>query len=104
MQKLRKGDKVRVMLGKDNGKEGTIEKLMAKEGMVFVTGVNIYKRHVRKELTQNGEGGMIDIIKPINISNASLVCPSCKKVTRVGFETLKDGSKVRICRKCKKQI
>lgn len=103
MQKLRKGDKVRLMLGRDNGKEGTIERLLAKEGKAFITGVNIYKRHIKKNMVGNNEGGVIDVIKPVNISNISLICPSCGKITRVGFEETKTG-KVRVCRKCKKQI
>lgn len=102
MQKLIKGDKVKILLGKDRGKEGAVEKLLAKEGKVYVAGVNMVKRHVKGR--DGVEGGIIDIIKPVDISNAALICPSCKKQTRVGFEILKDGKKVRVCRKCKKQI
>lgn len=99
--KIKKGDKVKIMLGKDSGKEGTVEFVMAKEKKVFVGGANLYKRHVRK--MQGIEGGIIDLPKPMNISNVSLICPNCKKVTRVGFD-ITGKTKVRICRKCKKEI
>jgi len=99
--KIKKGDKVRILLGKDRGKEGTVEYVMGKKGKVFVGGVNIYKRHVKK--MGNIEGGIIDIPKPVNISNVALICPNCKKVTRVGYKVEKTG-KVRICKKCKKEV
>jgi len=102
--KLKKGDKVVVQLGKDRRHEGVVEKVMSKEGMILIPGVNVYKRHVRRALSPTGEGGIIDVVKPINISNVALICPSCGKPTRIGFEILKDGGKVRVCRKCKKQI
>lgn len=111
--KLKKGDKVKIILGKDRGKEGTVEYLMAKAGRVFVGGANLYKRHVKK--MQNMEGGIIDIPKSLNISNVGLICPNCKKVTRVGYKqslsshssSSKEGKtveKVRICKKCHKEI
>ncbi len=99
--KIKKGDKVKILLGKDNGKEGTVEFVMTKTGKVFVSGANIYKRHVRK--MQNIEGGIINLPKPVNISNVGLVCPNCKKVTRVGYKIVAK-EKLRICRKCKKEI
>ena len=99
--KIKKGDKVKVLLGKDRGKEGTVEYVLAKDKKVFVGGVNLYKRHVKKQ--GQIKGGIIDIPKPLDVSNVSLICPNCKKPTRVGYK--KDGnSKVRVCRKCKKEI
>ena len=99
--KIKKGDKVKILLGKDSGKEGTVEYVLGKDGRVFVGGLNLYKRHVRR--MQGVEGGIIDLPKSLNISNVGLICPNCKKVTRVGFKVEKD-SKVRICRKCNKEI
>ena len=101
MQKIKKGDQVQVLAGKDSGKSGAVEKVLSKEGKVVVVGVNIYKRHVKKQ----GEiqGGIIDVRKPIDISNVALVCPNCKKTTRVGFD-LANGEKKRVCKKCKKTI
>lgn len=99
--KIKKGDKVRVLLGKDRGKEGTVEKTLPKKGKVYVERINLYKRHVRK--MQNVEGGIIEIPKPLDISNVALICPNCKKVTRVGYK-LDGDSKVRVCKKCGKEI
>ncbi|MBI2021570.1 50S ribosomal protein L24 [Candidatus Daviesbacteria bacterium] len=101
MTRIKKGDNVLVLLGKDRGKTGQVEKVLGKKGQLIVAGVNIAKRHVRKY--RDIEGGIIDIVKPVDISNVSLICPNCKKPTRVGYE-VKGDSKVRICRKCKKAI
>ncbi|HBQ50991.1 50S ribosomal protein L24 [Candidatus Daviesbacteria bacterium RIFCSPLOWO2_01_FULL_38_10] len=101
MSKIKKGDKIKVLLGKDRGKEGQVEKVFSKEGKVLILGVNIYKRHVKKQ--GQTEGGIIEIPKPINISNVVLMCPLCKKPTRISFKKIKD-SKLRVCKKCKKEI
>lgn len=103
MNKLKKGDKVTVLLGKDRGKSGNIERLVAKAEQVYITGINVYKRHIKRSLSSTGEGTVVDVIKPLKISNVALICPNCKKPTRVGFDIDK-GKKVRICRKCKKAI
>ncbi|OGE30875.1 50S ribosomal protein L24 [Candidatus Daviesbacteria bacterium RIFCSPHIGHO2_01_FULL_44_29] len=110
MNKLRKGDKVKIMVGKDNGRDGVVERVSIKEGKVFITGMNIAKRHVKA--TQGMEGGIIEITKPLNIANVALICPNCGKPARIGFSFAdhKKGSpqkavgKVRICKKCKKEI
>ncbi len=105
--KLIKNDEVKVVAGKDKGKTGKIEKVFSKEAKVLVTGVNQYKRH-----TKGGYGGqkseILTITKPLPVANVQLVCPHCKKLTRIGYqvETAKSGSttKTRICRKCGKEI
>lgn len=99
--KIKKGDKVKILIGKDQGKEGSVEFILEKANRVFVGGVNIYKRHVRKMGTT--EGGIINLPKSINVSNVGLICPNCKKITRIGMKII-DNKKVRICRKCKKEI
>lgn len=99
--KIKKGDKVKVLLGKDRGKEGKVEFVSGKKERVFVGGVNLYKRHVKKQ--GDIQGGIIDIPKSFDISNVALVCPNCNKITRVGYR-LDGDTKVRICRKCKKEI
>lgn len=101
MEKIKKGDKVKVLLGKDRGKEEKVEKVYGKKGKVLILGVNVYKRHVKKQ--GQVQGGILNIPKPIDISNVALICPSCKKPTRVGFKVTKDG-KLRVCKKCKKEI
>ena len=99
--RIKKEDKVKVLLGKDRGKEGKVEFVLGKEKRVFVGGVNLYKRHVRKQGTI--DGGIIDIPKSLDISNVDLICPNCNKPTRVGFK-LEGNEKVRICKKCGKEI
>lgn len=97
MAKIQTGDEIKILLGKDNGKTGKVVRVLAKEGKVWVDGLNFYKRHVRK--TGETEGGIIDIAKPMNLSNVSLICPNCKKATRVGYK-IENGLKNRICKKC----
>lgn len=99
--KIKKGDKVKIILGKDRGKEGKVEYVLGKDKRVFVGGANLYKRHVRKQ--GSIEGGIIDIPKSLDVSNVALICPNCNKVTRVGFK-LEGSDKIRICKKCKKEI
>lgn len=98
--KIRKGDKVMVVLGKDRGKSGTVERVINKKGKVAVGGINLVKRHVKKY--GDIQGGILEIAKPIEQSNVMLVCPHCQKPTRVGFKF--DGMKMRICKKCQKEI
>jgi large subunit ribosomal protein L24 len=100
--KLKKGDLVTVIRGKDNGKTEKIVKVFTKEAKVLVDGVNQYKRHV-KARTQGEKSDIITITKPLAIANVQLVCPKCKKLTRVGYKMLKD-EKVRYCKKCKAEI
>ncbi len=99
--KIKKGDKVKILLGKDQGKEGKVAFVLGKESRVFVEGVNLYKRHVRKQ--GSIEGGIINIPKSLNVSNVALICPNCKKPTRVGFK-FEGNEKLRICKKCGKEI
>lgn len=99
--KIKKGDKVKVLLGKDRGKEGKVAYVRGKDSRVFVEGANLYKRHVKKQGTI--EGGIIDIPKSLDISNVALICPNCNKITRVGFKLI-GNEKMRICKKCQKEI
>jgi large subunit ribosomal protein L24 len=101
MQKIKKGDNVKILLGKDSGKTGAVERVLPKVGKVSVGGVNVYKRHIKGR--EGIQGGVIDLAKPVNISNVMLVCPECKKPTRVGFK-ITDNGKVRVCKKCGKDI
>lgn len=100
--KLKKGDSVSIVRGKDSGKKGTVEKVFAKESKVLVEGVNQYKRHVKARM-QGQKSEIITLTKPLPLANVQLLCPKCKKVTRVGYKMLKD-EKVRICRKCNAEI
>src|SRR5664279_3257524 len=96
--KLKKGDSVKVVRGKDNGKTGKIDRVNPKKNKVVVEGINQYKRHMKAKMPgQKSE--IITITKALPISNVMLVCPQCKKTTRVGFKTI-GTDKTRICKKC----
>jgi len=99
--KFRIGDLVKVTIGKDKGREGKIEKLFLKKGKVLVPGVNIYKKHVKS--VGEVKGGIYDLPRPLALSKIALICPKCKKVTRIGMR-IAGKEKNRICKKCKKQI
>lgn len=101
--KLKKGDNVLVISGKDKGKTGKIEKVFPAKNQVLVSGVNIIKKHV-KPSKKNPHGGIIQLNKPISASNVMLICPQCNAATRVGFLVLESGKKLRICKKCKESI
>jgi large subunit ribosomal protein L24 len=102
---IKKDDLIRVIAGKDRGKEGRVLRVLPLEGRVMVDGVGMAKRHTRTgaKRTRTGQqlnqGGIIDIETFIDISNVQLVCPACHQLTRVGHETNDDG-KIRVCRKC----
>jgi len=96
--KLHKNDKVKIIAGKDLGQEGVVERVFIKSDKVLVTGINLATRHLKKS-AQNKEGGRIKIAKPIDVSNAMLICPKCNKSARIGSKTV-DGKKYRVCKKC----
>ncbi len=100
--KIRKGDKIRVISGKDKGKEGVVERVYRKSNKILVMGINLYKRHLKKS-DKFPQGGIVEVPRPILISKVILVCPKCKKTTRVGY-LLEKNKKVRICKKCKSAI
>lgn len=99
--KIKKGDRVRVLTGKDRGREGLVSRAMPSQGKVIVDGINQVKRH-QKARTANEQGGIIDKDLPIQVSNVALLCPSCGP-TRVGYRVTGD-EKVRICKKCGSEI
>ncbi|SRR6266404_3338982 len=103
MLKFKKGDTIKVTMGKDRGREGKIEKVLPTEGKVIVPTINIYKKHIKANLTVDGKGGIYELPRPISVAKIAIICPNCKKQTRIGFEVIK-GKKERICKKCKKQI
>ena len=101
--KIRKGDTVKVMVGKDRGKQGKVERLVTKDHRLVITGVNMVKKH-QKRVNVARQAGIITIEASVNLSNVVLVCPRCSKPTRVGFKVLEDGRKVRACHKCQETI
>lgn len=97
MNKIRKGDTVVVLTGRDKGKEGSVLKVMPDEDRCLVQGVNMVKRHSRGGMGQ--QPGIIDKEAPINVSNVSLLDPKDNKPTRVGFKVLEGGKKVRVAKR-----
>lgn len=104
--KIKKGDTVLVISGKYRGKTGKVLKAFPKEMKILVDGVNLVKKHVKPKRTGE-KGQIIQIPKPISVSNVKLICPSCKKATRVGYRISEENGeklKKRICKKCKREI
>ena len=99
---IRKGDKVRVITGKDKGKEGRVLRTSPTERRIYVEGVNIQKRHSRPS-QKAPQGGIIEIEGPIHASNVMLLCPSCSEPTRVA-RTREAGVAQRVCKKCEREI
>ncbi len=100
--KIRKGDVVRVLTGKDRGKEGEVIRAIPEFRKVIVNGVNIAKKHQRP-LSATMQGGIIDKDMPIPVANVALLCSDCGP-TRVGYRFDDDGTKVRVCKKCRKDL
>ncbi len=101
MIKFKIGDTVKITAGKDKGREGKIEKILPTEEKVLIPGVNLYKKHVKG--FGEVKGGIYDIPRALGFGKIALVCPKCKKITRVGFK-FAGADKVRICKKCGKEI
>jgi large subunit ribosomal protein L24 len=96
--KLRKGDEVEVLSGKEIGKRGAIMRVLPANGKVIVDRVNLVKKH-QKPTRTTMQGGIIDKEMPLNASNVGIVCKSCHKATRIGYR-FEGDKKIRICRKC----
>ena len=95
--KIKKGDKVVVLAGRDRGRSGEVVRVMPDEGRALVRGVNMVRRHQRQ--TANQEGGIISKEGPIDLSNLAVADPKDGKATRVGFKILEDGRKVRFAKR-----
>ena len=96
---VRRGDQVQVIAGKDKGKRGTITRVFPERGRVIVEGINLVKRHRRRQ-PGSLQAGIVDMPAPLDRSNVMLVCPSCDKPSRVGHSTLPDGTHARVCKEC----
>ncbi len=101
--KLRKGDRVRVLQGKDRGETGVIMRVLPKTNKVIVDGVNVAKKH-QKARSATSQGGIIDKDMPIPVPNVAVLSPGDGKPTRVGYKVLDDGSKMRVCRRTGAEI
>ena len=104
--KIKVGDKVKILKGKDSGKEGKVLQVFVKEGRAVVEGLNLMIKH-QKAKRQGEKGQRIQFPSPINIASLALLCPKCGRPTRVGFQVIRQDNKTtknRQCKKCKEVI
>ena len=99
---IKRGDKVKVLTGKDKGAEGQVLSAYPAKQRVTVEKVNVVKKALRPT-QQNPQGGITTIEAPIHVSNVAIICPSCKKSTRIAIKR-EEGKKIRFCKKCDKAI
>jgi large subunit ribosomal protein L24 len=100
--KLKKGDQVKIMSGKDRGKTGTVLMASPAEGTIIVENLNIFKKR-SKPKRQGETGQIVNVARPMPASKVMLVCANCKNPTRIGYLT-EGGTKTRYCKKCKATI
>ena len=100
--KIKKGDNVKILSGKDRGKTGKVSRVLPDAGKALVEGLNLVKKHIRPR-KQGEKGQRVSVPAAIDISSLMLVCPKCSKATRVGFKVT-EKSKFRICKKCGSEI
>ena len=100
---VKKGDLVKVIAGKDKGKEGEVLKSFPNEGKVIVEEINVVKKHIQPS-QDNPQGGITEQEAAIDSSNVMLVCPSCNQASRTGKKFLDSGEKVRYCKKCSEVV
>ncbi len=96
--KLKKGDTVKIIAGREEGKSGKVLKVIAKDSKIVVEKLNFIKKHQRPDA--RGKGGIVEKEAPLQISNIMFLCNKCNAGVRIGYKTLDDGKKVRICKKC----
>jgi len=105
--KIRKGDTVLVISGKDRGRKSKVLQAFPKERKILVEGVNLRKKHQRPR-RMGEKGQIIQMPAPIDVSNVKLICPKCGKATRAGYKLISNikyqKSKIRICKKCEQEI
>lgn len=104
IMKIKKGDLVLVLKGKDKSRKGKVIKALPKEQKVIIEGLNLRKKHFPPK-REGEKGEIVKIPAPLSIANVKLICPKCKKPTRVGYRVISDSKsqqskKVRICKKC----
>lgn len=96
--KVRKGDRVKILSGKDKGKDGVVMRVLPKEGKVIVEGINVAKKHQRA-VRATTQAGIIDRDMPIPVGKVAVISPSDGRPTRVGYRINADGTKARVCRR-----
>jgi len=101
--KIKKGDKVKILAGKDKGKTGKVLQVFVDRDRISVEGINLLFKNMRPK-KQGEKGQRIQFPAPLSISNIILVCPKCNKPTRIGYKVLENKKKVRACKKCEEAI
>ena len=101
--KIRKGDEIQVIAGKDRGKRGRVQEVDPNAGTVVVAGVNMSKRHTKPNPSKNNKGGIIDQPRPLALGKVMVVCPHCGKPTRVAHR-IDEETKERVCKRCGETI
>lgn len=101
--KVRKGDTVKILSGKDRGKTGKVLSVLPKVGKVLVEKVNVVKKHRKQSGDQKDQGGIVEMELPVYTCKVQVICPTCNKPVRVGYEK-KNDKKIRICKRCKKAL
>jgi large subunit ribosomal protein L24 len=106
MQRVKTGDTVEVIAGKDLGERGAVVSILVKDNRVVVEGVNVAKKHEKAKQIGNRQipAQIVEFNAPLHLSNVMLVCPTCDKRTRVGYRFATDGRKVRFCKQCDANI
>lgn len=104
MLKIKKGDNVQVITGKDKGKKGKVLRITRSQGRALVEGINIMKKHMRRTRQDQQQSGIVSLEATLSISNLMVICKNCNRPARVAFSITKDGSKNRVCQKCKEVI
>lgn len=100
--KIKKGDLVRITVGRDKGREAKVEKILVKDQAVLLPGLNQYKKH-KKPQGEGRPGEILTLSRPVKAANVALICPKCKMPTRVGYSFV-GQKKTRVCRKCDQPI
>lgn len=101
--KIKKGDKVTVIKGKDKGKSGKVLKVISDKNRIIVENINLVKKHIRRR-SESEQGGIREVPSSLHASNVSLFCSHCNKAVRFGVKESKDKTKMRICKRCQRPI
>lgn len=100
--KIRKNDTIKIIAGKDKGKNGKVLRVFSERNKILVDGLNLFKKHVKPK-KQGQKGEIILVSRPVDISNVMIICSSCQKATKIGYQ-IEDNQKTRICKKCQSKI
>lgn len=104
MNRIRKNDRVKVLSGKEKGRQGKVLKIFLDKQTAIVERLNIIKRHTKAGGKAGQQGGIIEKEAPIKLAKLMFVCPKCSKSTRTGIRVLDDGTRMRFCKKCAEQL